>query len=61
MVDRDRIIELWEDKTEAISLWEDLVLKSMPVELLADRLLLGTGVLPPETLERQDLAVAIRQ
>lgn len=30
MVDRDRIIELWEDKTEAISLWEDLVTKSMP-------------------------------
>lgn len=30
MVSRDSIIELWEDKTEAISLWEDLVTKSMP-------------------------------
>jgi len=30
MVDRDSIIKLWEDKTEAVTLWEDLVNKSIP-------------------------------
>ena len=29
-IENETIIQLWEDKTEAISLWEDLVLKSMP-------------------------------
>jgi len=30
MVNRDSIIKLWEDKTEAVTLWEDLVNKSIP-------------------------------
>lgn len=30
MVDRDSIIKLWEDQTESVALWEDLVIKSMP-------------------------------
>ena len=41
---------------------DDLVVpRGRHVELVADGLFLGAGVLPPEALEREDLAVALGQ